>query len=237
VATATETRTSLAGAINGGSTSLDVTPLEAELLRSALEGDWVDLLISLWPSWGFCPRHALGFAALELERQDRLFSTAILYEHFLEGAGKVVNARFRTWRGIRYWLTSRTRCAICERVASGRTAGSESLAHQINERRRIHERIEESRAEWLHRACPLCVSNGIGLVCRPHVLTGRKQAELGSELLALYERLRRFVGSMTTARTETDVLDRFSLLETIGWFGGWEYLELLRDESKGAHEA
>jgi hypothetical protein len=213
VATATDTRASQHRAdTTAGECALDVTPIEAELLRSALYGDWIKLLIALWPSWGFCSRHAIGFATVELELQDRLFSTAIYYQHFVEAAAEITGARFRTWRGIRYHLTPRADCVICERVAAGKAAGLASLTEQVNQRRRIHERLEEARPQWLARACPLCVNGGGGLVCRPHLLAGAKQDELGPALGGLSERLRRFIGSMCAAKTETDILDRFS-----GW--------------------
>jgi hypothetical protein len=173
VATVTDTRVSPTRADRAACYgALDVTAAEAELLRAALHGDWVDLLIALWPSWGFCPRHAIGFATVELELRDRLFSTAINYQHFVEAAAEIAGARFCSWRDIR----------------------------------------------------------GDGIVCRVHLLAGAEQDELGPALGALCERLRRFIDSMCAQKTETDLLDRVSWLETIGWFGGWEHPRLLMEE-------
>jgi hypothetical protein len=237
VATATDTRVlPQPAAPAAGGAALDVTPAEAELLRAGLAGDWIELLVALWPSWGFCPRHALGFASLELELQDRLFSTSIYYQHFVEAAAEIAGARFRTWRGIRYCLTPRAGCVICERLDAGKAAGLSALAEQVNRRRRLDERLEEARTSWRERACPLCVEGGEGIVCRLHVLAGAKQDELGPQLVALQQRLRRFIGSMCAQKTETDSLDRFSWLETIAWFGGWEHPQRLLLERGDADE-
>ena len=237
MATATDTRVLPQPAQPAaGGAALDIAPAEAELLRAGLAGDWIELLIALWPSWGFCPRHALGFASLELELQDRLFSTSIYYQHFVEAAAEIAAARFRTWRGIRYCLTPRAGCVICERLDAGKAAGLSVLAEQVNRRRRLDERLEEARTSWRERACPLCVQDGEGIVCRPHVLGGTKQDELGPQLAALQQRLRRFIGSMCAQKTETDPLDRFSWLETIAWFGGWEHPQRLLLERGDADE-
>jgi hypothetical protein len=93
VATATDTRTSRDRAPAVDDNIVDLTPAELEQLWAALDGDWITVLISLWPSWGFCPPHAFGFAITEVELQPRAFTTgpfrtAILYEHFLEGCGQ-----------------------------------------------------------------------------------------------------------------------------------------------------
>lgn len=244
MATATNTRASgdrADSAVEAG--ALDLVPAELERLWTALEGDWVAVLVSLWPSWGFCPRHAFGFAITEVELRRRSFTTgpfqtAILYEHFLEGAARIAGTRPRTWRGIRFFLTPRTNCFICERLASTdaprQTRDWQALARQVNQRRRFHEQLEEARQKWIRRACPLCVPGGDGIVCRPHLLAGAKPRELGLNLTALSERLHRFVGSMTAAKTETTILDRFSLVETLGWFGGWEHARsLILEEGAG----
>jgi hypothetical protein len=130
VATATDTRTSRDRAPAVDDNIVDLTPAELEQLWAALDGDWITVLISLWPSWGFCPPHAFGFAITEVELQPRAFTTgpfrtAILYEHFLEGAAKIASARPRTWRGIRLFLSPRTDCFICERLASTHSAAPE----------------------------------------------------------------------------------------------------------------
>jgi hypothetical protein len=222
--------------------ALDVSPAEIEHLRSALYGDWVELLISLWPSWGFCPRHGVGFAIVEMELQDRLFSTSILYKHFVEGAAEIASARLRTWRGIRLYLRPRADCFICGRLSSDDPVGREqgrdwrALAEHVNQRRRIHEQVDEARQEWARHACPVCVAGGGGIVCRPHLLAGAKQEDLAPALAALSARLRRFVGSMTAAKTETTLHDRFSWVETLGWFGGWSHAEKLMLERSGGED-
>ena len=215
---------------------LDLTPLEAELLHAALRGDWIELLIGLWPSWGFCPRHAIGFATLELERQDSLFSTAIYYRHFIEAAASSAAVRRRRWRRIRSRLTGTANCLICERVDAGKAAGMVGLAKQVNERRQVRRRIGELRTSWPGRACPLCVEGAGGIVCRPHVLAGAEPESLAVELAALHERLRRLVGSMCATKTPTNSLDRFAWLEAIGWLGGWEYPQRLLNEGERSND-
>jgi hypothetical protein len=249
VATATDTRTSPDRLDPAADASLlDVTPAELEQLVAALDGDWVAVLISLWPSWGFCPAHAFGFAITEVELQPRTFTTgpfrtAILYEHFLEGAAKIAGARPRTWRGIRLFLSPRADCFICDRLASTNAAAThdrspdwKTLARQVNQRQHVHEQIEEARPNWTSRACPLCVPGGGGIVCRPHLLGGTKQQDLSAALIALSARLRQFVRSMTAAKAETRLLDRFSWIETLSWFAGWDHTQRLMLEKSHSDE-
>jgi hypothetical protein len=216
--------------------ALDLTPLEAELGRSLLQSDWTARLLSVWPSWGLCPRHAVGFALVEIELRHEPFSVSIMYVHLLESAARGAAGRFRSWRGIRSYLTARAACVVCERLAAGDLAGRSNLAEQINRRREIHRRLDEARPAWRVRACPLCITGGAGIVCRPHLLAGARQDGLAFELTALSERLRRFVGSMCAQKTETDLLDRLSWLETIGWFGGWNYPQKLMLEREAGDE-
>jgi hypothetical protein len=231
VATATDTRASRDRADPAvGAGIVDLAPAELEHLWAALDADWITVLVSLWPSRGFCPPHAFGFAITEVELQPRAFTTgpfrtAILYEHFLEGAVKIASARPRTWRGIRLFLSPRADCFICERLASNHSAAHEqtrdwkALAREVNRRHHMKERLDEARPAWTSHACPLCVPDGGGVVCRPHLLAGAKQQELSPALTALCARLRRFVRSMTAAKAETTLLDRFSWVETLSWSG------------------
>jgi hypothetical protein len=205
------------------------------VLRSSLEGEWTQLLLALWPSWGFCVRHAVGFASAELELEGRLLLTGVLHEHYVEGAAWIACGRLRTWRGVRAGLSARASCAICER-AHGAPAGDVDFARRVNRRGRLRDGLEEMGATWERRACPLCVPAGGGLVCRPHLLAGARQDGLAERLEALSARLRRLVGSMTTARTPTDALDRFSWLEAVAWLGGWPAVRRLMLEGGGADE-
>jgi hypothetical protein len=143
---------------------------------------------------GFCARHAWGFAAAEAERRGRLFLTAIVYEHFVEGAVEVTTARLRTWGSVRWSLTRSCNCLICDRLSAGASLTSEAprdwkwLAEKLGQR--LPEQVEAAWTEWIRWACPRCVPGGVGLVCRPHLLTSRERPDgLGTSLALLAARL------------------------------------------------
>lgn len=240
VATAGETHAPSDEAVSvAAAGALEFTAAEVEHSRSFLRETLLEELVRLYPSWGFCARHAWGCAITELELHGRLFTTAILYDHLLERAVGVAVRRRRRWRSIRASLRPYAECYSCEHLASVQARGEERrygtwAAELVGKRQRTHDQLAEARHDWVGRACPLCVEGGGGLVCRPHLVAGAQRPDdLSLALSALYARLGTLIGSMTASKTPTTPLDRFSWVETLSWFGGWEHAEkLLREERR-----
>jgi hypothetical protein len=184
-----------AAAADGGVLALGAA--EVDHLRSFLRDSLLEELLRLYPSWGFCPRHAWGCALTELDFRGSVFTTAILYEHLLEAAVRVVSRRRRRWRTMRAYLTPYEDCYSCEHLASLDALGETPTgrAVDVGAREQSRSSLAEARGLWVGRACPLCAPGGGGVICRPHLVAGAERPpELSLALGELSRRLRRLVG-------------------------------------------
>jgi hypothetical protein len=219
-------RSTIEPAVDVGSLELDLA--EVKQLWWFLDGAIMapDVRDHVRRSWGFCPRHAWGFAVAEIElRGGRPFATAILYEDLTRRAAKAVGSGKRPGARTLHRLEPQEPCFTCEYLGLGGEpeVSFRELAERTNRRERTRRLLEAGRAEWERRACPSCLGGG-GLVCRSHLLAGGEaSADLGAELEGLADRVAAFVGSQTMRGTPAGPLEQASWIEALGWFAGWDY--------------
>ncbi len=223
---------------------LAFTPAEVKQLWWFLDGAMMapDVRRHLREGWGFCPRHSWGLAVVECQlRGGAPFATSILYEDLTRRAERLLKGSMLRLRpGARGALEPKRPCFTCDYVARGGDVepSFREWQQRVNRLDRVRRRVEEVRAQWERRTCPLCLGGG-GLVCRQHILMGADlPAELRPELGALADRLKAFVGSQTVRRTPVGPLERAAWIEALGWFCGWDApRKLVRGSAGDAREA
>ncbi len=190
----------------------------------------------LWAAWGMCPRHSLGFVAVEASiYHGWLFAPAILYEDLMERAAgalepRRVNGRWRTIAA----LQPSEPCLLC---ADGLTAAAQapataaSLVGAARDLAPLRGLAAVLRPHWQPWVCGRCSGSGGPLRCRPHLiadLTARSAVDLAVQRATVQElvyHLHAYARSFgwATRGTESDA-DRAALLGAIGWCGGWELI-------------
>jgi hypothetical protein len=214
---------------------LTFTLAEVKQLWWFLDGAMMapDVRRHLREGWGFCPRHSWGLGVVECQlRGGTPFATAILYEDLTRRAARLHNRSIPLLReDARSALEPKRPCFTCEYAELGGEVepSFRNKQERVNRLDRVRRRVEEARAEWEPRACPLC-HGGSGLVCRQHILAGAEpQPGLRPELEALADRLKVFVGSQTVGGAPAGPLERAAWIEALGWFSGWDYARKLAD--------
>ena len=214
---------------------LDVSVVEAKELYCFLDGSIQNPHVrhQLWRSWGHCPRHAWAFAIANCELRLRPFQAAIIYEDLTGRAARLLARPLLPNAAARHLLRPHGPCFTCDyaRVATPDPEYA-TIARRVNGRRVISEWLGELRSEWEPRSCPFCLG-GTGLVCRPHLLAGRRwdHRHTATELVDLERRLRVLVRSMTWNGPTATPLDRSSVIEALGWFAGWTPAVVMADEA------
>jgi hypothetical protein len=221
---------------------LELSRIEVKQLWWFLDGAImnVDTRHHLWRSWGLCPRHAWGYAVIEIEVRGGVpFSTAILYEDLTRRAGQTLGRRLLSQARVRTQLEPHDSCFTCDFLKGGasdeRKAGEPqwgALTARINRRSRTSTVVAASEQEWCPRSCPLCLG-GQGPVCRAHIVAGASQGDaLADKLEDLAARLDAFARSLTVEGRQVGPPERSSWIEALGWFGGWDFARKLADDGR-----
>jgi hypothetical protein len=205
-----------------------LNPAEVKQLRWLLDGGIMHASVreELRRSWGLCPRHAWGYALVEIELRGGLpFSTSILVEDLLVECP-------RGGRGP--WLGSRRRhlagsddCPTC-RYATAEPEVERSWSDEaelVSRADRMRMLVASRRSALTHWACPECLGGG-GLTCRPHLVGGAAiSRRLTDELHELAQRAQAYRRSTEPGEEhELDERTAIAWAEALGWLAGWGVL-------------
>ncbi|HAM25843.1 MAG TPA: hypothetical protein DCP11_03845 [Microbacteriaceae bacterium] len=225
---------------------------EVRWLWSFIHGDIMDVQVRnrLRTHWGFCSRHAWGYAVIEIELWQagagkrgghQPFDVGILYGDLLESMRGYLARGRRGSRGKT--LESHGSCMACDDLRGPELAGiivthagfnSLALAQEANQLTHTREWFDETRDQWTDRVCPDCATAsriGTGshaLRCRPHLIKAGAFDDdtVGSvveHLADLQARLFALVESMTQKGRPSTPTDDASWVEALGWFHGWDF--------------
>jgi hypothetical protein len=223
---------------------------EVRWLWSFIHGDIMDVQVRnrLREHWGFCSRHAWGYAVIEVELWQagagkrgghQPFDVGILYSDLL---GAMQSALTHRGSPIKR-LVGRGSCLACDDLRGPELgsivvthAGFDSgaLAAEANGLAHTAAWLEETRSEWVARICPDCAHGRSGstargsLRCRRHLvesgqIDGGTGAQVARHLAVLRSRILALVDSMTQRGEPSTAEIDASWIETLGWFHGWEF--------------
>jgi hypothetical protein len=190
----------------------------------------------LWSAWGMCPRHSLGFVAVEASiYRGWLFAPAMLYEDLMErAAGALEPRRINGRRRMIAALQASEPCLLCAdglTAAAPAPATAASLVEVARDLAPLRGLASMLRPRWQRWVCGRCSGSGGPLRCRPHLiadLTARSAVDLSAQRAAVQELVRHLHAyarsfGWATRGTESDA-DRAALLGAVGWCGGWELI-------------
>jgi hypothetical protein len=229
--------------------------LEAEEVRqlwSFVHGDIMEpaLRAILHDSLGLCPRHAWGYAVVEIELWQsgggargghQPFDVGVLYEDLLglvaEGLGRPVTILHRHPERI---LAPKGPCRICTEMAGPEYTGhrlgyagsdTTALTRKANLLEHTSSWCRETSPIWRGRVCPACDSGGSPLahpahLCRAHLLAKgpleeSARYEAAEGLREVRSRLLRLTDSMTVDGAPASPEEDASWIEALGFFAGW----------------
>jgi hypothetical protein len=178
-----------------------------------------DTRVALRRSWGLCPRHAWGMAAVECElRGGILLATSVLYADLIAGAAALLGGD-RTRH-----LEPQGACPTCAQSSAEHEEPREwrERAERVNRQRRFLPLVRASWEDARPRSCGPCV-DGSGPTCRLHLLGGTDVVgDLAKCLARLAVRMQAYEKSLSAGGRPVDRRGRAAWLETLGWFAGWE---------------
>lgn len=172
------------------------------------------------------------------------FDVGVLYDDLLDDVGSRIASAHRTDRhGLHATLSPRADCRICHDLAihgigdlvvgyAGFNAGR--LAAEAAEFTFTTEWCLRTREYWRDLVCPRCADPALDVadrevetLCRRHLIElasiPRGSATAIAERLAeMRQRLRRSNDSMTQDGRPATVADDAAIIETLGWFAGWQ---------------
>jgi len=240
-------------------TEQGLTAAEVAELWSFVHGDIMSTGIraQLRESFGLCPRHTWGYAAVEIELWQQgagsrgghqPFDVGVLYADLLTDVTQALEHHVgHSTRRIRGALTPRDTCRICRNLQSEHNpilnvgyagSNSERLAAEANRFLYTTEWCTQTLPMWTDRICPDCSHESTEKVflCRQH-LVGRESIDqdtveaLITRLRTLESHVRHLVSSMTQKGEPATAEDDASWIETLGWFAGWSVPLALTDAS------
>jgi hypothetical protein len=183
-----------------------------------------DTRVALRRSWGLCPHHAWGMAAVECElRGGALLATSVLYADLMAGAAALLGGHHFGSRTRR--LQPREACPTCAHSSGEHAEPQEWLerAERVNRHSRFLPMVRASWEEARPRSCGPC-AGGSGPTCRLHLLDGADDAgDLAKCLAQLAVRIHAYEKSLTVDGRPVGRRGRAAWLETLGWFAGWEF--------------
>lgn len=143
--------------------TLDLGIAEVKQLYEFLDGGIMvpDVRHHLWRSWGFCARHAWGYATVELELGLRdPFSLGILYVDLIERAVRLLQSRRKPAVILRR-LQSHDSCFTCDYLEISKRDDPRYLRHQRQANRRARTRQLLRRATRSGTVAPArCATTG-----------------------------------------------------------------------------
>lgn len=202
---------------------------------------------------GLCPRHTWGYLVVEVElwlygpepRGGHIpFDVGVLYQDLLDDMITKISATHRTTRhGLKHALTPMDKCRVCADLSKpGETntpvgyAGSNAteLAAEAAELTYTTRWCVRTKESWTERICPSCAgpetAGGASTVmlCRQHLaevesVTPEDAHAVAVRLDEIRHRLHRSVESMTQGGEPATITDDAAVVETLGWFAGWQF--------------
>lgn len=228
-------------------------PAEVSMLWSFVHGDIMigGIREQLRRALGLCARHTWGYFVTEVElwlygpapRGGHLpFDVGVLYQDLLTDViGKISSARSPSRHGLRSALSPKGPCRICADLSTPGDgvplgyAGSnaDALAEEAAELTYTKAWLLRTQEHWTAWVCPACTlpdspSNAVSALCRNHLarfdaIAPEEVAAIVSHLDDARRRLYRSVDSMTQGGRQATTADDAAVIETLGWFAGWEF--------------
>jgi hypothetical protein len=201
---------------------------EAKQLSWLLDGGIMhsDVRRQMRRSRGMCPRHTWAYAMVECELRGGVpFSASILYADLAASMGRTIaRARWLPVPTKTRVLHGDRRCFTCEYLELRRddSGASSDAACKVNRLARFTGLMRANRVEATHRACPLCIDGGGGMICRSHLAERRLPWGLARELRELADRVQVFTRSLTVDGPDADAVAQAAWIEALGWFAGWD---------------
>jgi hypothetical protein len=182
--------------------------------------------VALRDSWGLCPRHAWGLAALEAELSSgAVVATAALHAQLLARAAR--RAERQPASSLRRELAGDGGCLTCAHLATTTASGGGS-GRAVERFPRFASLLAVAAPRVRGASCPAC-DGGSGAVCRPHVLSG---VIPGRALPVQLGDLARRLSGLVAASQPLRAAETATWVEGLGWLAGWGFMVLLaRDDT------
>lgn len=173
------------------------------------------------------------------------FDVGVLYDDLLEDViARITSAHRPDRHGLRGILTTRTDCRIChdlgidgagDLVVGYAGFNADKLAAEAAEFTFTTKWCLRTREYWHDRVCSRCADPASDVaelqsenMCRQHLIElpslspGTARA-IAMRLDEVRQRLHRFNDSMTQGGRPATVADDAAIIETLGWFAGWQF--------------
>ena len=205
---------------------------EIHFLWHFIQGSFMDpeTRTRLRRGWGMCPRHSLGFLAVDAAfRHAFPHGPAILYEDLMSQAHAAfsLSGPFRAER-TGFHLRATGPCHMCDLGYGPASPGQAS--REILERGRNLTEIRRfalaTEPYWRRAVCGRCAGNGSTRRCRIHLREGLIAGADPGDHVALVQdiahHIRRYSRSFVWELQDTETVeDRAALVAAVGWCSGW----------------
>jgi hypothetical protein len=242
----------MTGNDRAGAVPVPARPAEVRELWAFLHGGIMDPGIrrALRAAYGFCPRHAWLYAAVEIELWQggagsspghQPFDVCVLYEDLLATALARLGGRRWHWgaspqRALRAGAACRVCAAVADSDAFGNAerpgfAGSDpvALAREVDALTHTRRWLRDTEPQWRPAACPGCRDTPVedaAFLCRTHIVEAREHIDavaLRRRLDDVHTRLASLLSAMRAdrGRVEATGSERAAWVEALGFFAGW----------------
>ncbi len=230
-----------------------MTPGEVRELWAFVHGDIMvgGIRSILRRSLGLCPRHAWGYAAVEIELWEhgagargghQPFDLTILYKDLAAELAEKLTAHHAPWHtDLRDVITPTQGCRICSDLHGTDQAhppvgyagmNIPALTDVSNRLQWTAGWIRETEPLWRTQVCPVCAqprsyhSDEHPLLCRHHMvgapLHAAQAAQVGRRLAELSEQMSGLVQSMTGDGPHAGPEQNAAWVIALSWFATWE---------------
>lgn len=213
---------------------------EIEFLWWFIQGSIMDpnVRARLLAHWGLCPRHSLGFFAVEAAfRPHLIHGCSVLYSDLMRRAANLIGHdglhRLIPDPIVRHQLRTAGPCHLCD-LGYGPSSESNTPPEKLQQGRDLttaRRFADDNRMGWEPYVCGVCSGSGTAVRCRVHLVAPAAGyalpdlAEQRAYVQAIAAHLARFDASFHWKNRDTDTAeDRGALLAAIGWCSGWRTL-------------
>lgn len=223
-----------------GGIPFELSDGEVDFLWWFIQGSIMDpeVRARLYAHWGLCPRHSLGFFAIESAfRPHLIHGCTILYAELMRRASNVLNDR-----GIHsliphgvalHLLRESGPCHLCDLGYGPRSTASlppdrNIQGHDLSVAKRF---ATDNEIGWRPYVCGVCTATSSEVLCREHLveaLTHGDSHQIKDQhrvVTTIGAHLANFENSFRWKLRGTDTSeDRGALISAIGWCSGWRVL-------------